>query len=224
MSPKTPCRLNARRKSNGSSRMVLRKWTIMPTRQKPKAPIGSINPAWNRYLAFCKFYAINPLSGDPAQIAFYIANCAKHRKDKPGIPYSPNTLNYHIAAIQAAHLEHNIPLNLKHGVFRKVWDGYRRSHSGEVRQATPLLQDHMEILVRLASRPKVDARARANRAARDRALLLLGFCGAFRRSELASLQLEHLSFDHKGLLIKLPRSKTDQEGKGAYLARLPSGP
>jgi integrase len=49
---------------------------------------------------------------------------------------------------------------------------------------------------------------------RDRALLLLGFAGAFRRSELVSLDVEDLEFSRAGLVVRLRRSKTDQEGQG----------
>ena len=49
---------------------------------------------------------------------------------------------------------------------------------------------------------------------RDRAMLLLGFAGAFRRSELAGLRLEHLDWRPEGLVVNLARSKTDQDGEG----------
>jgi integrase len=52
------------------------------------------------------------------------------------------------------------------------------------------------------------------RGARDRALLLVGFAGAFRRSELAALEVADLKFTAEGLVIDLRRSKTDQEAKG----------
>jgi integrase len=51
-------------------------------------------------------------------------------------------------------------------------------------------------------------------SARDKALLLIGFAGALRRSELAAIRREHVIGHRKGITIKLPRSKTDQEGKG----------
>jgi integrase len=49
---------------------------------------------------------------------------------------------------------------------------------------------------------------------RDAALLLLGFAGGFRRSELVSLDIEDLRFTAEGLVVRLRRSKTDQEGEG----------
>ena len=57
---------------------------------------------------------------------------------------------------------------------------------------------------------------------RDRALLLVGFAGAFRRSELVSLDVSDVTFDPNGLTIRLRRSKTDQEGEGRKVG-LPYG-
>lgn len=52
--------------------------------------------------------------------------------------------------------------------------------------------------------------------ARDAALISLGFAGAFRRSELAGIDLDNLHFKDSGLLLYIPRSKTDQKGEGAW--------
>ena len=57
---------------------------------------------------------------------------------------------------------------------------------------------------------------------RDRALLLLGFAGAFRRSELAALRVEDLTFGADGVDVLIRRSKTDQEGQGQVVA-IPHG-
>jgi integrase len=57
---------------------------------------------------------------------------------------------------------------------------------------------------------------------RDRALLLIGFAGAFRRSELVGVHVEHIEHRPEGLVILLPRSKTDQDGEGRTKA-IPDG-
>jgi integrase len=54
-------------------------------------------------------------------------------------------------------------------------------------------------------------------SARDKALLLLGFVGGLRRSEMAALRVEHLTKHRSGYTIRIPRSKTDQEGKGVEI-------
>lgn len=62
-------------------------------------------------------------------------------------------------------------------------------------------------------------RAATLRLARDRALILLGFCAALRRSEIVALDVDDVSQEgHRGLLVGVRRSKTDQEGEGATIA------
>jgi site-specific recombinase XerD len=56
---------------------------------------------------------------------------------------------------------------------------------------------------------------------RDRAILLLGFAGAFRRSELVALNVEDLEFCDGGLRVSIRKSKTDQEGLGTTIAIVP---
>jgi integrase len=51
-------------------------------------------------------------------------------------------------------------------------------------------------------------------ARRDSALLQVAYFGAFRRSELVTLELQNVQWEREGLRITLPRSKTDQEGEG----------
>ena len=58
---------------------------------------------------------------------------------------------------------------------------------------------------------------------RDRALMLIGFAGAFRRSELVGLNIEDLEFNEDGLVVHLRRSKTDPEGQGRKVG-IPYGP
>ncbi len=82
----------------------------------------------------------------------------------------------------------------------------------------PLFQiEYLEAMVRALSLlcgPK---------AVRDRALLLIGFFGAFRRSELVGVKVDDLAWETEGVVIRIPRSKTDQAGQGRYKALLATG-
>ena len=61
---------------------------------------------------------------------------------------------------------------------------------------------------------------------RDKAILLIGFMGAFRRSEISAITVEHLQFSPQGVEIFVPSSKADQEGQGAVVAipHIPGSP
>jgi integrase len=88
--------------------------------------------------------------------------------------------------------------------------GIRRRLGLNQRQARPLLRDDLfAILDRMTERPK---------DIRDRALLLLGFATAMRRSELVALEVEDIERVERGLLVNVRRSKTDQDGRGRQIA------
>ena len=87
-----------------------------------------------------------------------------------------------------------------------VWQGIKRTHGTAQNVKAPVLVDNPRLMVR-SLRPGVIG-------ARDRALPLLGFAGAFRRSELVGLNVEDAQFTSDGLVVMLRRSKADQEGEG----------
>jgi integrase len=84
--------------------------------------------------------------------------------------------------------------------------GIRRKHGVAQSQKAPVLVTELRRMV--ASLPAT------LKGHRDRALLLLGFSGAFRRGELVAIDVEDVSFGQDGLTVQLRRSKTDQDGEG----------
>jgi integrase len=118
----------------------------------------------------------------------------------------PATLALELAAIGAAHKAagHASPAAAESG--RAVLAGIRRTVGVAQRRVTPLLPGDLRAVSVTLPRNLLGAR--------DRALLLLGFAGAFRRSELSALEVEDLRFGDDGLQVLLRRSKTDQEGRG----------
>ncbi|WP_263835079.1 hypothetical protein [Salinibacter sp.] len=114
--------------------------------------------------------------------------------------------------------------------YQRGWKDFRsfcREHGFETvpatEQAPPLLTEHIKDMVDAlpgyGKPPKgTEAKAAWLRGKRDRALILTGFTGAFRRSELASFRTEHIDGRPSGLFVTIPESKTDQEGKGQLVA------
>ena len=122
---------------------------------------------------------------------------------------SPHTIARRVVGISRAHTAMGLPDPAKHDLVRSVLRGVRRSHGKHQRQIAPLLkQDLISLLPVMQGRKGI----------RDRALILLGFAAALRRSELVSLDVDDLKFVPEGLIIHLRRSKTDQEGKGRQIA------
>ena len=94
----------------------------------------------------------------------------------------------------------------------KTLAGIARTHGRPKKKAKALpIEDLEKIVAALASH-------RSLKATRDKALLQIGFFGGFRRTELAGIQIEHLAWGPQGIVVTLPRSKTDQLGDGIVKA------
>lgn len=133
-------------------------------------------------------------------VALYLtALAATHR---------PATMTRRLTAITKAHqiVGHSSPATMQQPVVSETLKGIRRTLGSAQRTKAPLLTADV--------RRMVDALPENLAGCRDRALLLVGFAGGFRRSELAALDVEDVLKNDDGLVVKLRRSKTDPEGKG----------
>lgn len=129
---------------------------------------------------------------------------------------SPSALAVDLAAIRAVHEARGVELR-SHPQLRAVLAGHRRTWGRSPRKAAALRRGPLTQIVEAIPRDPTDVRA-----VRDRALILVGFAGAFRRSELAALRLQDLAFEPEGVVVTLQRSKTDQEGRGRRVMILPA--
>jgi integrase len=144
----------------------------------------------------------------PTLVARYLAACAGKVK--------ASTLERRLAAISSAHVALGKPSPTRSALVRTTMRGIRRVHGTAQVQAKPLGLDALRKITRLQK--GLDP----VRDLRDRTLLLVGFAGGFRRSELVGLTPESLHFDAQGVAVTLKRSKTDPQGKGRVVA-LPYG-
>lgn len=155
------------------------------------------------FAAWCASRALDPMPATPATVAAYLAALADS-----GLKAS--TITRRAASLTSAHREQGFPPPTASDPVKAVLKGIRRS-------------------IGVAPRPKSPATARTvsrmvakcpdtQRGKRDRALLLLGFAAALRRSELASLTVEDLERTSSGVIVHVRRSKTDQEGTGQSVA------
>ena len=121
-----------------------------------------------------------------------------------------STLRRRLAAIADAHQAAGHPDPTKHPLVRKVFRGIRRVHGARVGAATPL---DIDMLTRI-----IAALPEGITAVRDRALLLVGFFCALRRSELVALRIEDLDQRPDGWTITIQRSKTDPYSHGQHVS------
>jgi integrase len=118
------------------------------------------------------------------------------------------TLQHRLIAIHRGHVDRGLKSPVMHREVKQTMQGIRRTYGTAQRRVRALVKDDLlEVLAFVDKQKPV-------KAARDRALLLVGFAGAFRRSELVSIRVEDLTAHPNGVEILLRRSKTDQEGHG----------
>ena len=117
-----------------------------------------------------------------------------------------STLNLRRVAIAHAHRAAGQESPTEHPGFRQVWRGIRRTRGTAPERKAPLLTEDL--------RRMIGALPATMTGTRDRALILVGFAGAFRRSELVDLDVEDVEFTAEGAIVTIRRSKADQEGEG----------
>ena len=155
------------------------------------------------FQSWCADRGASALPAEPATVAAFLAWEADRRT-------RPSTIGRRVAAIRYAHklAGHEIPTDDER--VRATVRGIRRAVGAAPNKKAPATSDRI-----MAMAPVAGARLGG---LRDRALLLLGFAGAFRRSELVALDIEDIEEIKDGLRVMIRRSKTDQEGKGAIIA------
>lgn len=162
---------------------------------------------WDRFCEWCNEHAQDALPAAPGTVAMYLGAGAN-----TGL--SVATLAQALAAISEAHrvAGHDSPRTTP--VVRETWKGIRRAVTTAQRRVDPLMPSDLRCLV--------EATPGTTAGTRDRALLLVGFAGAFRRGELVALEVADLSFSRRGLAVRISRSKTDQVGAGESIG-IPCG-
>ena len=141
------------------------------------------------------------IPASPEQVADYLAAHAEH--------HAPATLARRLVTIGKAHTAQALPSPTITELVRATLRGIRRTHRTAQRQVAPAVKE--DVLAMVAGLDGI-------KGIRDRALLLVGFAGAFRRSELVGLTVADIEQAKQGLIVQLRFSKTDQEGRGRKVA------
>ncbi len=149
---------------------------------------------------WCSEHGVACLPATPETVAAYLAHLAPTRKVA--------TIQRRVASISQAHTASGYETPTSSAAVKLTMQGIRRTHAPEqgVRKVQPAVTSILAKVVDPLTGSLIDVR--------DRALLLIGFAGAFRRSELAHLRLADIRETEDGLRITLRQSKTDQGGDG----------
>jgi len=176
---------------------------------------------WADFAAFCGRHGLAPLSAAPQTLALYLKALETQRSRSPAglaagtVGLSLPTLRRRLAAIASRHATAGLETPTEHSLVRRLLRRYSRSRGTAVRKKESLLIEQLPAI--LIAMPDDQL------ATRDRALLLLGYAGAFRRSELVALDVENLRFSKQGLYVWIAAAKNDpwKRGRELYVPRLP---
>jgi site-specific recombinase XerD len=175
--------------------------------QKSKADntLRAYEADWLDFYEWCSFHNSQALPAESETIVNYINDLADNAK--------ANTISRRLSAISENHKAAGYVDNnpCRGGLVRNALDAIKREKGTMQRGKAPIL---MEDLQNITSYFDVIDIA----GIRDKALLLTGFMGAFRRSELVKIDIEDLTFTRDGVIILVAKSKGDQEGQGEQVA------
>ena len=151
---------------------------------------------------FCSKNGFQAMPTTPNVIALYITHLSSYSK------YS--TLKRRIASISILHKTKGHYIDTKHPIIIENLMGIKRTNGSHQKGKKPLLINDLKKLIEVIDKSK----EKDLKKIRDKAIILIGFSGGFRRSELVSLELEDIEFVSEGVKIFVKRSKTDQSGEG----------
>ncbi len=161
---------------------------------------------WTHFSLWCAARELQPMPASPTLVGDYLSDL--------GEGYAKSTLRRKVAAISRANRHAGHLLDTRHPSIRDVLRGIGRTHGSPPKRAQALATEEVQRLVATCDESLVGLR--------DRALLLVAFAGALRRSELCGIEVEHITWKPRSLELLIPRSKIDAEGDGARIG-IPRG-
>jgi len=153
--------------------------------------------------AFCAKHSFKPLPSEPKIVALYLTYLS-------GKDSKMSTLRRRLVSIGMMHKLKGHYLDTKHPVIIENLMGIKRTKGSIQRGKKPILINHLKAIINVINEEKIEEIKKV----RDKAIILVGFGGGFRRTELISIDHEDLEFVTEGVKITLRRSKTDQFGEG----------
>jgi site-specific recombinase XerD len=162
---------------------------------------------WLQFTRWCSQHDQSALPAAVETIVLYVTDLAKQGR-------KASTLERRLAAISQAHQSQGYTSPTQQLAVRAVMAGIRRTHGSYQTSKAALITDDIKLLVNHLPTDLIGLR--------DRALLLVGFAGAFRRSELVALNVDDIDISRHGARITIRHSKTDQYAEGQVIG-IPRG-
>ena len=150
---------------------------------------------------FCTKHGFKSMPSDPKIVSLYITHLSQKSKF--------STLKRRLASISVIHKLSGHYIDTKHPMITENLMGIKRVKGTHQKAKKPILINDLKSIINV-----IDKEKNEKRKIEKRTLILLGFAGGFRRSELVDIEIEDIDFVHEGVKIFVRRSKTDQSGEG----------
>ena len=155
---------------------------------------------------FCIKNNLKSLPTEPKILSIYLTHLSK--------TYKFSTLKRRIASIKVVHKMKGHYLDTKHPIIIENLLGIKRVKGSFQKAKKPILINDLKLIIKAIDQYE----KKEFKKIRNKSLILIGFAGGFRRSELVNLEYDDLEFVNEGLKIFIKRSKTDQSGEGSIKA------
>ncbi len=155
---------------------------------------------------FCDRNKLSSLPTNPKILAIYMTHISKNSKF--------STLKRRLASIKVIHKAKGHYLDIKHPLIVENLLGIKRKIGSYQKAKKPILINDLKLIIKAINQSD----EKFLKKLRDKSLILIGFAGGFRRSELVDLNIEDIEFVSEGVKIFVKRSKTDQSGEGLIKA------
>ena len=176
---------------------------------KARQTVRVYDQAWRSFTSWCQRRHREALPAQPETVAAYLATMAN-------VGYSFSTIGIHRAAISAAHRAARLFDPSTSEDVRDTVDGISRQIGTRKRGSDAIMPSDLLAMVRACDRSTLSGQ-------RDAAMLIVGWFGGFRRSELVAVAVDDITINGDAMTILVRRSKTDQSGEGLlkHFPRLP---
>ena len=158
------------------------------------------------FSAFCAKNGLSSMPTEPKILSLYLTHLSATSKF--------STLKRRIASISVIHKMKGHYLDTKHPLIMENLHGIKRVKGSNQKSKKPILINELKLIINAID----EANQSENKKIRDKALILIGFSGGFRRSELVNIEHGDIEFVTEGVKIFIKRSKTDQSGEGMIKA------
>ena len=152
--------------------------------------------------AFCAKHGFNSMPTEPKVVSLYLTHLSENSKI--------STLRRRLVSIGVVHKLKGHYLDTKHPIIIENLMGIKRKKGSIQSGKKPILINHLKQIINVIDEQKIEKIKKL----RNKTLVLIGFGGGFRRTELISINHEDIDFVQEGVKITVRRSKTDQFGEG----------